>query len=130
MLSDPDFAKAEENDNEFDAMFKDYDESAKLSVDVKTEKIRDGAFTLLGEVTNNGIYAWQMINLEADLFDKKGQFIEQCTEYVSQILRPGEVANFKLSCKSSSCNTVDVNGYNSYTLKIADARYVRDKSVK
>ena len=122
--------ETDDDENEFDAMFKDYDESAKLAVEVKTEKIRDGSFTLLGEIRNNGIYAWQMVNLEADLFNKKGQFIEQCTEYVSQILRPGEVVNFKLSCKSSSCNTVDVNGYNSYTLKISDARYVRDKSAK
>lgn len=122
--------KSVEKDEDTSPMFNDYDESAKLSAYVKTEKIGNGSFTLLGEVENKGIYSWQMVNLQADLFNTKGQFIEQCTEYVSQTIRPGEVVNFKLSCKSSSCNTVDVNGYDSYVLKIADARYIREKSDK
>ena len=111
-------------------MFKEYDESAQLTAVVNTERIGNGEFTLLGEITNNGSFSWQMINLQADLYNTKGQFIEQCTEYVSETLRPGETANFKLSCRSSNCNTVDVNGFESYKLKIADARYMRDTSAK
>ncbi len=120
----------DKNREELNDLFKEYDESAQLTPVVTTEKIGNGSFTLLGEVTNNGAFSWQMIQLQADLYNTKGQFIEQCTEYVSQTLRPGETANFKLSCRSSSCNTVDVNGFESYKLKIADARYIRDISAK
>jgi hypothetical protein len=114
----------------YKSKYKEYDETAKLSVKVNTEKIGDGSFVLLGEIINNGEDSWQMVNLQADLFDAKGKFIEQCSEYVSQTVRPGDIVNFKLACRSQSCNTVDVNGFESYKLNIASAHFVQDRSAE
>ena len=109
----------------YESPYREYSEDAGLEVYVTKEKIGDGAFVLLGKLENAGEDTWQMISLQADLFDKNGQFIEQCTEYVSQILRPGDKVNFKVSCRSQKCNTVDVDGYDSYKLKVASAHFVQ-----
>ena len=114
----------------YESRYKEYNETAKLSARVNTEKIGDGSFVLLGEIDNKGEDAWQMVNLQADLFNEKGQFIEQCTEYVSQIVRPGDTVNFKLACKSRSCNSVDVNDFDSYKLTIVSAHFVQNKSTE
>ena len=112
---------------EYKSPFREYDESAKLHAIVKTENIGNGLFSLLGEINNNGQYTWQMIQLKAELFDDSGKFIEQCEEYISQTIKPGQNINFKLSCKSASCNAFEPKGYHSYKLIITDARHVIDE---
>ena len=112
---------------EYKSPYREYDESAKLQAIVKTENIGNGLFSLLGEINNNGEYTWQMVQLKAELFDESGKFIEQCEEYVSQTIKPNQTINFKLSCKSASCNAFEPKGYHSYKLIITDARYVIDE---
>ena len=111
---------------EYKSLFREYDESAKLNATVKNEKIGNGLFSLLGEVSNNGEHSWQMVKLKAELFDKSGKFIEQCDEYISQTIRPNQTINFKLSCKSAKCNAFEPNGYNTYKLFISGATHVRE----
>jgi|GEM_PF-3603409 hypothetical protein len=120
-------AEIESKMPEYKSPFREYDETAKLNAVVKTENIGNGLFSLLGEINNNGEHSWQMVQLKAELFDKSGKFIEQCEEYVSQTIKPGQTINFKLSCKSASCNAFEPKGYHSYNLIITDARYIIDE---
>ena len=112
---------------EFKSMFREYDESAKLKAIVKNERIENGLFSLLGEISNNGEHTWRMIQVKAELFDKSGKFIEQCEENISQTIRPEQTINFKLSCQRDDWNSFDPNGYSSYTLVITNARYVSEE---
>ncbi|MCW8923463.1 MAG: FxLYD domain-containing protein [Gammaproteobacteria bacterium] len=112
---------------EYKSPYREYDETAKLQAIVKTENINNGLFSLLGEINNNGEYSWQMIQLKAELFDKSGKFIEQCEEYVSQTIKPNQTINFKLSCKSASCNAFEPKGYHSYKLIITEAQHITDE---
>ena len=114
--------------NKLESLFRDFDENAKLTALVKKEKIGGGEFKLLGVVENKGEHAWSGINLKANLYNSSGEFIEQCEEYISGNIKPGKTINFKLACKSSNCNTVNINGYKSYKLLISNAHYVRPKS--
>ena len=111
---------------EYTSPFREYDESAELHAIVKTENIGNGLFSLLGEINNNGKDTWQMVQLKAELFNESGKFIEQCEEYVSQTIKPGQTINFKLSCKSASCNAFEPKGYHSYKLIITNAHHVVD----
>lgn len=119
--------KIETKVTEYKSPYREYDESADLHSNVKIENIGNGLFSLLGEIHNNGKHTWQMIQLKAELFDATGKFIEQCEEYVSQTIKPNQTINFKLSCKSASCNAFEPKGYNSYKLIITDARHVIDE---
>lgn len=115
--------RAKERDEEMRKMFREYDESANLSVSVSKERIASEEFTLLGTVENKGDASWSSLSLKAELFNEAGEFIEECTEYVNQTSAPGSIINFKLSC--GSCTKFQLRDYKSYKLTIADARYSR-----
>lgn len=115
--------RAKERDEEMRRMFREYDESANLSVSISKERIESEGFTLLGTVENKGDASWSSVSLKAELFNEAGEFIEECTEYVNQTSAPGSVINFKLSC--GSCTKFQLRDYKSYKLTITDARYSR-----
>ena len=100
--------------------FTSYDESAMLEAIVDTETIGDGEFTLLGRLANGGETTWKQVTLKAEMFDVDGKFINECTDYVSQELKPGEEIYFKMNC-GASCNRMDMSSYASYRLLITDA---------
>jgi len=109
----------------YESLFRKYDETAKLSVQVKTEEVGNGSFKLLGELKNSGMHSWSGVKLQADLYNNSGQFIEQCEKYISNSIDPGKTVNFKLVCSSRKCSKLNLNDYNSYKLNISNARYVR-----
>lgn len=115
--------RADQPDGQFASVFVRYDESGMLSAKVTRERVGNGEFTLLGTVENNGKNIWTMINLKADLYDKTGNFIEQCEEYANERLSPGKRTNFKLSC--GNCSKLSLDGYDNYKLTIVDAHHRR-----
>ena len=115
--------RAKERDEEMRLMFREYDESANLSVSVSKERIESDEFTLLGTLENKGDASWSSVSLKAELFNEAGEFIEECTEYVNHTSAPGSTINFKLSC--GSCTKFKLRDYKSYKLTITDARYSR-----
>ena len=70
----------------------------KVVVSKHEEVKRDQALFILGTVENRGTETVRMPNVEVDLFDKNGKFVEQCSEYIKGGLKPGESRNFKVSC--------------------------------
>ncbi|UUA72353.1 FxLYD domain-containing protein [Cellvibrio sp. QJXJ] len=102
-------------------MFREYDESANLVTEITKERISENEFTLLGTLKNNGNANWSSINLKAELFNKDGEFIETCSEYISDKSSPGSSINFKLSC--GNCSKLQLEEYHSYKLTIAGAHF-------
>lgn len=99
-----------------------YDETAQLISTIRTERIADGEFTLLGEIENRGLESWSMINIKAELFDENGNFLDQCEDYISGTSSPGSVIKFKMSC-GSDCSSIALEKFAEYKIEIVDAHH-------
>ncbi len=66
--------------------------------DTSTVKNNWGAISVLGTVYNTGEDTPRYVNVYADLFDKSGKFIYQCTYQFNEGLRKGQRANFMIEC--------------------------------
>ena len=66
--------------------------------DTSTVKNSWGSISILGTVDNTGEDTPRYVNVYADLFDKKGKFIYQCTHQFNEGLRKGQRANFMITC--------------------------------
>lgn len=110
--------------SEREKIFKNYDESAKLITEVKKENISENEFTLIGSLRNEGDSNWSYIKLKAEIFNKNGEFIDQCSEFITEKSSPGSSINFKLSC--GNCSKFTLEGYDSYKLSITGASFERE----
>ena len=113
----------ESDDDTYSYLHKEYDETAKLDLDIREERIDEEEFILLGEIQNEGDTSWSMITLKAELFDIDGNFIDRCEEYIMDTSRPGEAINFKMSC-GSQCSSFALKEYDHYKIEIESARAV------
>lgn len=74
-----------------------------FSADVEVMSFRDTRLgtevLILGSVKNNGKKVLSSIEIEAEFFDEKGQFVyETSTTLRRGKLQPGQVENFQISC--------------------------------
>ena len=84
----------------------------------KHEKVKRGESVLvLGTVENQGTDSVRILNVQVDLFDKNGKFVEQCTEYLKGTLAAGASRNFKVSC--SGCKDKPVVEHETYKVQVA-----------
>jgi hypothetical protein len=65
---------------------------------------------------NNSENVIDSVTLEAEFY-QNGIFVDECTEYISGVIKSGALENFKLSCGSCSSNYI-APVYDSYTLKV------------
>jgi hypothetical protein len=98
----------------------EYNESAKLEIEVVSEFITPMEFRLVGKVWNRGERNWSMVSLRAEVFDADGAFIGDCSEHLSQTLRAGDVRNFSMACPGGYLG-IPLDKYASYTIIVADA---------
>ncbi|HAD10075.1 MAG TPA: hypothetical protein DCF62_11380, partial [Porticoccaceae bacterium] len=99
--------------------YKDCPEEADLELNITSEKISETDFIVLGNIKNSGSMDWDNIMLKAELFNSRGEFIEECTEILDATLKPDTSQNFKLSC--SSCAKVNLEDYASHKVEIISA---------
>lgn len=66
--------------------------------DTSAVKNRWGTVSILGTVENKGEDTPRYVNVYADLFNKDGKFIYQCTHQFNEGLRKGQRANFMIEC--------------------------------
>ncbi len=94
-------------------------EDGKLVVEnEKSEKDKDGII-ITGVVKNTDDVKWSSISLELELFDKDGNFVHECSEYISQSVEPSQQENFKLKCKG--CRKTTIPEFESYKLRVVSA---------
>jgi hypothetical protein len=83
----------------------------------KHEKVERHDQTLvLGTVTNDSEEAVRLLNVEVDLFDASGKFVEQCSESLRGSLAGGEERNFKVTC--SGCKDKPVVQHSTYKVRL------------
>ena len=58
----------------------------------------EGGVLVLGTLENRGTHNWNSVTLEAELFDAKGKFLNECTTRLEPQIPPGAKENFKLDC--------------------------------
>ena len=80
------------------------------------EVTRDGALYVLGTVENRAAESVRVVNVQVDLFDKDGKFVDQCSEYLKGTLKAGESRNFKVSCRG--CKQRPAVAHASYKVKV------------
>ncbi len=96
------------------SLWNDAETLEQLSITQDREVKSNGTTAILGNIKNNSKYTIRMVNLKVDLYDENGTFVEQCSEYVSD-LHSGKQTNFKVRCKSCDKNkTVEHTSYKIY----------------
>lgn len=102
---------------------KTYNENAGLVLTYENDRqVKDGVI-VLGTIHNQGKDSWRNIKVEAEVFDNKGNFIDECTETVYLTLEPDARENFKITC--GACSTNKIPDYEKVSVRIQDAYYVR-----
>lgn len=74
---------------------------------------------VLGAFENGGTNTWTSVTIEVELFDDKGEFVDECTKYVRGSFVPGTSENFKVNC--GGCEEHPLPNFDSYTVRIVDA---------
>jgi len=73
---------------------------------------------ILGIISNTGTKKASSIQLEAELLDKDGKFVYECSEYISKDLLPGDVENYQIKC---GCGKHPIPEYKNITVRVVNA---------
>lgn len=93
------------------------DAAVQKVIVTKHEKVKRGeSVHVLGTIENQGTDSVRIINVQVDLFDKNGKFVEQCAEYIKGSIRAGESVNFKATC--SGCKDKPVVEHETYKVRV------------
>jgi hypothetical protein len=106
-----------------ETMFKEYGSDAGLTIKAHRPQKAENNSAFIGQVANAGNGTWANVEIVAELFDRDGEFLDKCSSYLDGSIAPGETRNFKVSCPN--CPDNPRPAYDSYTLAIRDARFVR-----
>ncbi len=102
-----------------DEMLEKYkgEDEKNISVELilhEDKRIED-KLTIIGSLKNISTETVDSITLEAEFFENE-QFVDECTEYISGKIHPGEIENFKVSC--GGCGDYQAPTYDNYTLRV------------
>lgn len=83
------------------------------------EREIDNGVEILARVKNDGEHTWPNATVEAEFFDDKGEFVDECSDYIKNELKSGDTQNVKIKC--GGCENNKLADYDSYTIKVVDA---------
>jgi len=106
--------------------WKEYSVEAKLSIADSRRTVRNDELVILASLENNGSDSWSYIDVEVELFDANGLFLDECTHTIDTILTPGNTENFKMFC--SSCKDIESETIDSHVIKITSAGFYLPES--
>jgi hypothetical protein len=96
--------------------------SQNLSENIKIKSYKDASdnnkLLLLGTIVNEGEVNVSSIQLEAELIDDKGDFVYECSAYISRTLEPKESENFQIKC---GCKDGDIPKYSNINIRVVNA---------
>jgi hypothetical protein len=87
----------------------------KVVITSHEEVKRDDGIYILGTLENRSSESVRTTSVQADLFDKAGKFVDQCTGYLGSSLKAGEARNFKVACGSKEKPVAE---HASYKLRV------------
>jgi hypothetical protein len=106
-----------------DTLFKDYGPDAGLTIKSHKPQRAENNAAFIGQIANDGKETWASVEIVAELFDQNGEFLDKCSSYLDGSIEPRQTRNFKVSCPN--CPDNPRPAYDSYTLAIRDARFVK-----
>jgi hypothetical protein len=71
---------------------------------------------ITGSLTNTADGTANSIELEAEMFDSKGEFVHECSEYISDQAEPGKTENLQIKC--GGCPDKLIPEYDSVKLSV------------
>jgi len=113
---------------ESDLGWRDFSEDAGLVISDDRLVRSDRSLEVVGTLANNGSDTWDGIEVEVEVFDKDDRFIDECSEYISGNLSPGQTENFKVSC--GGCQAHPIPDFARYEISVKDASHVRPTSTE
>jgi hypothetical protein len=69
-----------------------------------------------GSLTNTAEGTASSIELEAEMYDKSGEFVYECSEYISDEVEPGNTENFQIKC--GGCSDTLIPEYDSVKVRV------------
>ena len=97
-----------------------YDPSTeKLVLSNEVSRVDERGIVLTGMITNEDEKAWSSIKIELELFYTEGNFVHECSTYISSKLEPGKSENFKISCRD--CKREQIPDFETYKVRVVDA---------
>jgi len=121
MLAMPSMVDAAFNSGDEDVMSSftsNYDRVDQIEISSYREQKNGTQLLILGSVKNIGDTKASSIQLEAELMDESGNFVYECSEYISNDLKPGDVENFQIKC---GCGKNPVPKYAKLNVRVVSA---------
>ena len=78
--------------------FSSYDMSDEIEIQSHRVQREVNRVLVLGSIINNAEKSASSIQIEAELMNENGEFVYECSDYISQKIRPGQAENFQINC--------------------------------
>jgi len=98
--------------------FSNYDISSQVEIQNYRSSVDGNRVLILGSIINNSEKQASSIQLEAEFTDENGEFVYECTDYISQKLKPSQSENFQISC---GCGDNPFPTYSEFTVRVTSA---------
>jgi len=95
-----------------------FDKTGQVKIVDYRETMNGSQLLVLGSIKNTGATPASSISIEAELFDKDGKFVFECSDYISTKLQPSKSENFQIKC---GCNKQGVPEYDSVSVRVVSA---------
>ena len=96
----------------------DYDRSDQIEIQKYRDQKNGNQVLILGSIMNSGEKKASSIQLEAELKDKDGNFVFECSKYINKTLKPGDIENFQIKC---GCGDNPVPEYTKVNVRVVSA---------
>lgn len=110
------FAEADFDQEDYLEAYADLTKS--IVIDKFQDKKQGSEINILGTITNKGSKPIGSIQLEAEFFNDKGEFVHEQTEYISKKIAPNESENFQIAC---GCKDKVFPEYKNITVRVVSA---------
>jgi hypothetical protein len=114
MMAMPSMAESVFEENVMSSM----DRTDHITINQFEEKEYGSRLLILGVIENTGDEKASSIRLEAELFNDSGEFVYECSEYISSDLLPGDKENFQIRC---GCNDQPIPQHSEVKVKVVSA---------
>ncbi|MDH5633283.1 MAG: FxLYD domain-containing protein [Gammaproteobacteria bacterium] len=95
-----------------------YDKSDQVRIVSYRETRTGNRLLVLGEIENAGKGNVTSVHLEAELKDKNGKFVYECSDYINRKLASGDKENFQISC---GCGSNPLPEYATVDVRVVSA---------
>ena len=96
----------------------DYEVSDEIEIQSYRSRVDGNRVVIVGSIINNGEEQASSIQLEAEFMDENGEFLYECSDFISQAINPSQTENFQITC---GCGDNPVPEYSEFTVRVTRA---------